>query len=157
MKTLSAGQCKIGCPFTCTPKPVQVFDKTSVICSPLILISKHHSEAISLGTFPSVQGSDSKTHVITGISGDFWKDFIRTHKVITNLILKLLHFSVNILGQTATSMDSSTQCPWIYMYLSYKFQLSENKSFLRITLNSPSFLTLHFFYFCPSSQRDQKS
>lgn len=32
---------------------------------------KHQSEAISLGTFPSVQGSGNNIHVTTDICGDF--------------------------------------------------------------------------------------
>lgn len=77
METLFAEHCKTECPFTCTPKAVQLFPKTSAIAAH-ILIRKHHSEAISPGVFPSVQGGDNETHVITGISGGFWKDFIRT-------------------------------------------------------------------------------
>lgn len=81
---------------------MHVFHKTSVITAHM-LNSKHHSEAVSLGTFPSVQGSDNKIYVIIGISEDFWEDFIMSqNKVIKNLILRLLRIFVNILGQTVT-------------------------------------------------------
>jgi len=78
-----------------------MFHKTSINAAHL-LTSKHHSEATTLGNFPSIQGSDNKLYVITDISEDFWKDFIRSqNKVIKNLILSLYHISVNILSQTA--------------------------------------------------------
>lgn len=70
------------------PKPVQVFHKSLQPTSWSVNITLSQF----LQTFPSVQGGDNKIPVITGISGDFWKDFIRTQKeVITKLILKLLH------------------------------------------------------------------